>query len=56
MYRVGRYNVRVVVGSSFVLVRCVFVMARRAVDMGRLWDLSLLIQSSSRWFYLLQSI
>jgi len=40
MYRAGRYNVRVVVGSSFVVVRCIFVMAQRAVDMGRLWDLS----------------
>ena len=40
MYRAGRYNVRVVVRSSYVVVRCVFVMAQRAVDMGRLWDLS----------------
>ena len=40
MYRAGRYDVRVVVGSSFVVVRCVFIMALRAVDMGRLWDLS----------------
>ena len=36
---VGMYNVRVVVGSSYVVVRCVFVMAQRAVDMGRRWDL-----------------
>jgi hypothetical protein len=40
MYRAGRCNVRVVVGPSYVVVRCVFVMAQRAVDMGRLWDLS----------------
>ena len=36
MYRAGWYNVRVVVGSSYVVVRCVFVTAQRAVDMGRL--------------------
>ena len=37
--QVDRYNVRVVVGSSYVVVRCLFVMAQRAVDMGRRWDL-----------------
>ena len=40
VYRAGPYNVRAVVGSSYVAVRCVFVMAQRAVDMGRRWDLS----------------
>ena len=39
MYRAGRYNVRVAVGSSYGVVRCVFVMAQRAVDKGRLWGL-----------------
>ena len=37
--QVDRYNVPVVVGSSYVVVRCLFVMAQRAVDMGRRWDL-----------------
>ena len=33
--QVGRYNVRVIVGSSYGVLRCVLVMAQRAVDMGR---------------------
>ena len=37
--QVGRYNVRVIVGSSYGVVRCVLVMAQRAVDMGRRLDL-----------------
>ena len=37
--QVDRYNVRVVVGSAYGVVRCVFVMAQRAVDMGRRLDL-----------------
>ena len=37
--QVGRYNVRVIGGSSYGVVRCVLVMAQRAVDMGRRLDL-----------------
>ena len=37
--QVGRYNVRVIVGSSYDVVSCVLVMAQRAVDMGRRLDL-----------------
>ena len=40
--QVDRYNVRVVVGLSYVEVRCLFVMAQCAVDMGRQWDLYIL--------------
>jgi hypothetical protein len=40
MYRaVGRYNVRVIVGSSYGVVRCLLVVAWRAVDMDRRLDL-----------------
>jgi hypothetical protein len=37
--QVGKYKVRVIVGSSYGVVRCVLVLARRAVDMGRRLDL-----------------
>ena len=38
--QVGRYNVRVIVGSSSNdVVRCVLVLGKRAVDMGRRLDL-----------------
>ena len=37
--QVDRYNVRVVVGLPYVVVPCLFVMAQRAVEMGRRWDL-----------------
>ena len=39
--QVGRYNARVIVGSSYGVVRCVLVMAQRALDMGRRLDLQI---------------